>query len=240
MCGIFGFCASSPDSLPDLDTIKLIGSYASRRGPDAWGIAALSSGSTLLHKSSRALTEELHGLNLLAPYSAFIGHARLATSGTLQASSLRDAQPTTAGEYSLVHNGNVPNYRALQVRHELRPLTDCDSETLVMMAAHSKLPRHQAWASALGNLRPSPYAILALTPDGLLASHYGLPLFHAVRAEGTYFCSLPAASDFEALPESALHEFRAEAIAPPPTALLSRQPAPPETEPPRVASWQHL
>lgn len=195
MCGIYAFVSSNPkEPEPNVLFLRAVARAAGQRGPHSWGVAAGDHGSTFIsQRKGPGQIEDAAGFPWTSVRGPLIGHARLATSGSL---ALQDAQPMKdpTGRVHLVHNGNVHRHRELAALYGLPLTTACDSELIAqIMAAHPI-------RTAIAALGPAPFALAAIVDGVLVVAHHGLPLFSVVRPEGTYYCSV-AIDGMEPVPE---------------------------------------
>lgn len=135
MCGIVGIVGSTRVS-PRLIRSLLNLEY---RGYDSCGLALVNNGSIDIRKdkgpvntvSERLRFSEMDGI-------IGIGHTRWATTGTVTRNNAHPHQDCT-GEFALVHNGIVSNYKLLRKQLEARDYnfkSETDTEVLVNLLAH--------------------------------------------------------------------------------------------------------
>ncbi len=136
MCGIFGYIGEL-EQTPWAEAHQLVVALAlasERRGTDACGYAALTRRGQLLGQRQPG---PARGLFLGEPFArlrarplqALVGHTRQATTGDPDCNT--NNHPHQAGAWRLVHNGYLPDHRALAARLSLPLHTACDSEVLV-------------------------------------------------------------------------------------------------------------
>ena len=195
MCGIVGYVGkrSAQDVLLDgLEKLEY-------RGYDSAGVALAQEGGIRVVKSKGrldALRQKL-AVQALAESSCGIGHTRWATHGE---PSDVNSHPHSTPRVSIVHNGIIENYGALQERLAARGYTfesETDTEVLVKLidSCYHGEPL-QAMHEALGMVRGS-YALAVLFkdfPDTIFAVKKESPLIVG-WGEGENF----VASDIPAL-----------------------------------------
>ncbi len=131
MCGIVGILGRNEVAPVILEALRRL----EYRGYDSAGIATVNTG----HLDRRRAVGKLVNLSDLLvhdplPGKSGIGHTRWATHG---APTEGNAHPHRSGGVAVVHNGIIENFREL--REELgaaglRPDTETDTETVVMLA----------------------------------------------------------------------------------------------------------
>jgi glucosamine--fructose-6-phosphate aminotransferase (isomerizing) len=144
MCGIVGYVGQTAEDKWS-ETYRLINALlvaAEMRGKDATGFVAATEPFKSRHQqriitdkqpipSSRFVVENSAWRSLAHHRSiAVIGHTRLGTHGT--SNNQLNLHPFSSSDRSLflVHNGVVQNHKELSAKHGLRPLGECDSESL--------------------------------------------------------------------------------------------------------------
>ncbi|MBO9432663.1 glutamine--fructose-6-phosphate transaminase (isomerizing) [Ruegeria sp. R13_0] len=133
MCGIVGVLGQHEAAPILVEALKRL----EYRGYDSAGIATVNDGAL---GRRRAVGKLVNLSDLLVhdplPGKSGIGHTRWATHG---APSVTNAHPHKAGPVAVVHNGIVENYRELRAElaeHGLDFVTETDTETVALMAAH--------------------------------------------------------------------------------------------------------
>lgn len=119
-----------------------------------------------------------------------IGHCRYATQGDYSNNLNNHPHPSDGGW--MVHNGVVPNYLGLIDRHELQPVSDCDTEVLALLIESlngTLIERCIGAVQAIG--RGSPAVVCGLwKPGRLVLVRRGNPLMLGSAETGYYFASL--------------------------------------------------
>jgi glucosamine--fructose-6-phosphate aminotransferase (isomerizing) len=203
MCGIFGYVAKGDKRL-DLPTIKRIAEVTMTRGPHAWGMAWVDgAGKLRTYKQTGRIVDAIGLLALAADARLMIGHCRYATHG--DPSDNLNNHPHDGGDSYVVHNGVIHHYRTLVERHSLRMHTQCDSEVLgLMLQKFRGKPMARAAKTAREAMGTSPFAMMALWPDRLVAARAnGQPLHVGQTRDAYYLASLRpglpgAVSEFDA------------------------------------------
>ncbi len=133
MCGIVGVLGQHEAAPILVEALKRL----EYRGYDSAGIATVNDGAL---GRRRAVGKLVNLSDLLVhdplPGKSGIGHTRWATHG---APSVTNAHPHKAGPVAVVHNGIVENYRELRAElaeHGVDFVTETDTETVALMAAH--------------------------------------------------------------------------------------------------------
>ncbi|WP_170381696.1 glutamine--fructose-6-phosphate transaminase (isomerizing) [Ruegeria atlantica] len=133
MCGIVGVLGEHEAAPILVEALKRL----EYRGYDSAGIATVNNGAL---GRRRAVGKLVNLSDLLVhdplPGKSGIGHTRWATHG---APSVTNAHPHQAGPVAVVHNGIVENYRELRAElaeHGVKFVTETDTETVALMAAH--------------------------------------------------------------------------------------------------------
>jgi len=178
MCGIVGVLGNHEVAPLLVEALKRL----EYRGYDSAGIATIQNGKLdrrravgkLVNLSDLLVHEPLAG-------KAGIGHTRWATHG---ASSVGDAHPRRSCPVAVVHNGIIENFRELReelAAHGLRPETETDTETVVLLTRHhmdqGMAPRDAARAT-LARLEGA-FALCFLfdgEEDLMIAARKGSPL----------------------------------------------------------------
>ena len=178
MCGIVGVLGNHEVAPLLVEALKRL----AYRGYDSAGIATIQNGKLdrrravgkLVNLSDLLVHEPLAG-------KAGIGHTRWATHG---AATVGNAHPHRSGPVAVVHNGIIENFRELReelAAHGLRPETETDTETVVLLTRHhmdqGMAPRDAARAT-LARLEGA-FALCFLydgEEDLMIAARKGSPL----------------------------------------------------------------
>ncbi|HQY43897.1 MAG TPA: glutamine--fructose-6-phosphate transaminase (isomerizing) [Paracoccaceae bacterium] len=178
MCGIVGVLGNHEVAPLLVEALKRL----EYRGYDSAGIATIQNGKLdrrravgkLVNLSDLLVHEPLAG-------KAGIGHTRWATHG---AATVGNAHPHRSGPVAVVHNGIIENFRELReelAAHGLRPETETDTETVVLLTRHhmdqGMAPRDAARAT-LARLEGA-FALCFLfdgEEDLMIAARKGSPL----------------------------------------------------------------
>ncbi len=187
VCGIVGH--------PDAARLTYFGIYAlQHRGQESAGIVSSDGAAIYEHKDMGLVPDvftEAHFQRL--PGEMAMGHVRYSTTG---ASTVINAQPFTASHrgntWSVAHNGNLVNTRALRDALEARGAifqSSTDSEVIVHLLAHnSDLGFEGSIKKTVSELQGA-FSILLMTPTSLVAIRdpYGFrPLCLGKLANGGY------------------------------------------------------
>jgi glucosamine 6-phosphate synthetase-like amidotransferase/phosphosugar isomerase protein len=191
MCGVFGF-VSLNDAPVNLKVLARIAQITERRGPHAFGFAWIDGkGRLCMYKQTGRVSDSLCLLAMAADASLLIGHCRYATQGD-PANNLNN-HPHPADGGWIVHNGMIHDYDTAVFRHDLYPVTDCDSEVLGLLIerAGGDALIDRCTEAVLG-VKKAPLVVLGLwKPGRLVAVRQGNPLHTGLTAAGTYLASLP-------------------------------------------------
>ncbi len=215
MCGIAGAYGVENAAY----NVSLMLRAMQHRGQEAAGIVS-SDGDQLYEHKSFGLVDEVFGgfektdskddFALRLPGTSAIGHIRYATTGDKK--DEQNIQPfvarRTRSMKALVHNGNLTNYHEMRERLEKDGAifrSSSDTELFLHLMTHSKA------STAAGRLidacerAEGAYALLALTPDSLVAAVDPLgfrPLSFARMGNGWLFASETCAFDLFGLQSS--------------------------------------
>ena len=138
MCGIFGFVAKETGPL-NMKVIERVAKVTERRGKHAWGLAWVDSkGRLKMFKQTGRISCSLGLLSMARDAQMLIGHCRYATNGDRDNNLNNRPHPVDGGW--LVHNGMIHQYQQLIRKHNLHPVTDCDSEVLGLLYEQQEGP----------------------------------------------------------------------------------------------------
>lgn len=180
MCGLFGFFGSHT---PNIALLTLCATLAAKRGPDGWGVVTeFTEKRDLGRLTAQALRD-------IPPSRVVIGHCRLATVPDSRRVSA--CQPIRVGKYVIAHNGTIAN------ADEFPLSTGNDSEAIghALVAANGNLNDALKIVDTGGN-----YALSVLNLETMqvcLRAKNSIPLWRHVSNEGTYWCSIAPANDWE-------------------------------------------
>ena len=131
MCGLFGMVGENPITSLDLTRLRKLIEFSERRGSDASGFVLASGNNCKVWKSNsggnkffKKVYQEFN--NELDQVNIFFGHTRLSTHGIN--SEVSNNQPVRYGNWIVVHNGIVTNYKQLSKKYDLS--YDLDSITI--------------------------------------------------------------------------------------------------------------
>ena len=200
MCGIVGYIGQSGAT-----DILLSGlSRLEYRGYDSAGIAVMDGGGIELLKSKgkvRALADRVHqewSTELVQSSGSGIAHTRWATHG---APTDENAHPHLdgAGEFALVHNGIIENYKPIRQNLEQKGhtfLSETDSEVLVHLIGECyEQDLLQAVCAALQKVEGTfGIAVMARRePERMVVARRGSPIVIGVGSDQTIVASDAAA-----------------------------------------------
>jgi len=199
MCGIIGYVGSNPALLVLLQGLERL----EYRGYDSAGVALIENGSLYVEKKVgkiRELVRSLWGKELRAV--AGIGHTRWATHGEV---CELNAHPHTdsRGEFALVHNGIIENYRELKEELERQGVeyrSQTDTEAIVhLIALNYDGDLLRTVLKVIKRLKGA-YAFAVIStkePNRIVAVRYGSPLVVGVgKGENFIASDIPALLPF--------------------------------------------
>ncbi|MEW6609253.1 MAG: amidophosphoribosyltransferase [bacterium] len=198
-CGIFGVYGH-----PKAGRLTYLGIFAlQHRGQESAGIVTSNGKELIPHRGMGLVTEVFNTPSLRElPGKIAMGHVRYSTTGGSRA---ENAQPLTIysskGQLAIGHNGNLVN--TTQIRSKLGRKgatfqTTSDSEVIIQLITHSKMPQlHDAIRDALSNVKGA-YSLLLMTSDELIGIRdpYGVrPLCIGKLGKAYIFASETCALD---------------------------------------------
>ncbi|MFN3947210.1 MAG: glutamine--fructose-6-phosphate transaminase (isomerizing) [Aquificaceae bacterium] len=199
MCGIVGYVGSSPALLVLLQGLERL----EYRGYDSAGVALIENGSLYIEKKVgkiRELIRSLWGKELKAVTG--IGHTRWATHGEvceLNAHPHKDNK----GEFAVVHNGIIENYRELKEELEKQGVeyrSQTDTEAIVhLIALNYDGDLLRTVLKVLKKLKGAfAFAVISVKePNRIVAVRYGSPLVVGVGEKENFIASdIPALLPF--------------------------------------------
>ena len=199
MCGIIGYVGSNPALLVLLQGLERL----EYRGYDSAGVALIENGSLYVEKKVgkiKELVRSLWGKELRAV--AGIGHTRWATHGEV---CELNAHPHTdsRGEFALVHNGIIENYRELKEELERQGVeyrSQTDTEAIVhLIALNYDGDLLRTVLKVIKRLKGA-YAFAVIStkePNRIVAVRYGSPLVVGVgKGENFIASDIPALLPF--------------------------------------------
>ncbi|MCS7262210.1 MAG: glutamine--fructose-6-phosphate transaminase (isomerizing) [Aquificaceae bacterium] len=199
MCGIVGYVGASPALLVLLQGLERL----EYRGYDSAGVALLENGKLYVEKKVgkiRELVRSLWGKNLKAVVG--IGHTRWATHGEV---CELNAHPHTdnRGEFAVVHNGIVENYRELRQEIEsagVSYVSQTDTEAIVhLIALNYEGDLLRTVLKVVKKLRGAyAFAVISTREQSrIVAVKYGSPLVVGIGKEENFVASdIPALLPF--------------------------------------------
>jgi len=202
VCGVFGFVGRE-GGRPDLRILQQVARATEKRGHHAFGFAWVDSKGRLhAYRQTGRVSEHLAYLRMAQDAELLIGHCRYATQGSPALNANNHPHPADGGW--LVHNGMLPEYHRIVERHDLYPVSECDSEVLGLLIEQAEgtlldrcrtAVRKAAPVMPAGGLfdRVQPLVMLGLwaRPGRLVVVRRGNPLHLGRTAEGIYLASLP-------------------------------------------------
>ncbi len=190
MCGIFGFVAKTSSSTLNLKLLKDMAIDTERRGPHSFGFAWIDSRNRLkMFKSVGRISNNLGLLAMAVDAKMLIGHCRYATHGEIDN---LNAHPHPCDGGWIIHNGVISHHQQLNERYGLKPITDCDSETVGMMIEKLDGSLVDRVAETIREVAQSNFAMMGLwksSPNRMVVARAGNPLHFAVRSSGVYLAS---------------------------------------------------
>lgn len=169
-CGVFGIYGNS-----EAANLTYLGLHAlQHRGQEGAGICT-TDGSQLYIDKAMGLVADIFNERRLKrlPGHAAIGHNRYSTAGV---SALKNVQPIlvnfSLGSMAIAHNGNLVNAESLRAQLEQEGAifqSTSDSEVIVHLTAHSKMPTiHERIIDGLSRVKGA-YSLLILLEKELIA-----------------------------------------------------------------------
>ncbi|MFN4319316.1 MAG: glutamine--fructose-6-phosphate transaminase (isomerizing) [Aquificaceae bacterium] len=199
MCGIIGYVGSNPALFVLLQGLERL----EYRGYDSAGVALIEKGSLYVEKKVgkiRELVRSLWGKELKAVSG--IGHTRWATHGEV---CELNAHPHTdnKGEFAVVHNGIIENYRELKEELERQGVeyrSKTDTEAIVhLIALNYDGDLLRTVLKVVKRLKGA-YAFAVISkkePNRIVAVRYGSPLVVGVgKGENFIASDIPALLPF--------------------------------------------
>ncbi len=200
MCAILGFIGASARSRADQELIWDMAFANTRRGPHAWGVAAVVGKGLSTFKEPGLVTQRKQAAGKrIAKSRAFAIHMRYATNGTPKVNENNHPHAFDGG--ALVHNGTVTN--SADLADELRGYgyeqeTECDSELIAICveasAASRRIDRvNEAVGAAVDYSSGNQvwHSAVAVWSDMMVVVRAGKLLSWTIRSEGIYYASLP-------------------------------------------------
>jgi len=199
-CGIFGIWGAETAS-----SFVALGLHAlQHRGQEAAGIVSFDGANYHAHRAMGHVAGNFDRDDIIRKLSGRvgIGHVRYSTTGE---TALRNVQPLFAdlaeGGFAVAHNGNLSNamtLRAALIRRGSIFQSTSDTEVIIHLVATSSYTSPlDRLTDALSQVEGA-YALLCLTPDGLVACRDPLgirPLVMGKLGEATIFASETVALD---------------------------------------------
>jgi glucosamine 6-phosphate synthetase-like amidotransferase/phosphosugar isomerase protein len=193
MCGVFGF-VSKGESRPTPEHLRDIAKNTMLRGPHAWGMAWVDyDGRLHSYKQTGRIVDALGLLAMAKDAYMMIGHCRYATHGDPE-NNLNN-HPHAADGGWIVHNGQIHHYRQLLERHNLYPVTDCDSEVIALLIERLDGTITDRVTAAVELCRgTSPFSMLGLWKDRMVVARCNEQPLHIGETDDAYYiASLPGA-----------------------------------------------
>jgi len=176
-----------------MNRLREIAVVTEQRGPHAFGFAWIDQrGRLRCYKQTGRISDHLGLLAMASDARMLIGHTRFATQGDPRENINNHPHAADAGW--IVHNGTIPQYQQVNDDWGLRPISDCDSETIAMLIERMDGSLAERCAGAVHEIGRYNTAVLGLwaRPDRLIAVRRGNPLCMAQTSAGVYLASLPA------------------------------------------------
>jgi glucosamine--fructose-6-phosphate aminotransferase (isomerizing) len=193
MCGVMGYAAKGGGAM-DLDAIKRIAAATMARGPHSFGFAWIDSKDRLkMFKQAGRIVDHLGLLSMARDAKMLIGHCRYATHGSPSNNLNNHPHPVDGGWF--VHNGVVGGHERLIEKYRLKPVTECDSEVIGLIAERAKADTlFDRMRIAVKTTPPAKLVVLGLwnRPRRMVAIRRGNPLSLGITDGGYYFGSLAA------------------------------------------------
>ena len=183
-CGIFGLFTHNNNNVV-IKTIKGLENLQ-HRGREAAGISYINNENELSIYKDLGLVKDVFNINKLDIKSnSCIGHVRYSTTGKKIYKNKKDEYNTiqplwgtcNLGEFSIVHNGNIPNINSIVKKLNITLETDTDSEIFIQLIQKIKSNTFEEKLIKIIEEIPGVYSLIIQTTDSI----YGIKDRFGVR-----------------------------------------------------------
>ena len=200
-CGIFGLYTLSANNNIILDTIKGLENLQ-HRGREAAGICYINNLNELTIYKNLGLVKDVFKKNTFNDNntkSSCIGHVRYSTTKkkiyTNKIDEYNTIQPLWSvcdlGEFSLVHNGNIPNIDNMVKILNINLKTDTDSEIFIQLIQNTKYKTLEERLINIIDTIPGVYSLIVQTTNAIygLKDRFGIRPLCLAKKNGKFCLS---------------------------------------------------
>ena len=196
-CGIFGLYTLNNNNIV-LKTIKGLENLQ-HRGREAAGISYINKQNEISIYKNLGLVKEVFNENNFdnnVQSSSCIGHVRYSTAGKKTYTNKKDEYNTiqplwgqcNLGEFSIVHNGNIPNIHNITKKLNIILKTDTDSEVFIQLIKYNNTNTFEEKLIKIIDTIPGVYSLIIQTKDAIygIKDRFGVRPLCLAKKNGTY------------------------------------------------------